>query len=703
MNIRWLLMGLLLLTLCAAPATAAAQEGAAPAKEAVPAAQEASTGTKEATPAKKEATPRAKEQALPEVVVETERLVERQDKITIKAEGLPAKVNVVTKEDLEKTTYTGNYVDILRKIPGVLTSNYASPVQGDRIGMRGFSGSHGRQVAVFVDGMPMNLNDYLHGYTDLNWLVPEMVERIEVIKGPFSPLYGDFTLGGVINITTKKSDSSPSIGLYGGTYGTGRSVGVLSDSKLTPTPFLVWEGFTQEGYRENSHYNRGQFFNKVTFPLWQGDFSARVHYVARNWGSAGYLAIGDVKAGLSRKSAVNDTDGGNSEMANVVFNYTPKGGEEGFHASLFYAYHGVDQGTTNPPSPQSVQEGFEHLAGHKLLYNYLPFDCLSLIVGNDLRYDQVSQNRWNTLAYYNYLKQTRFYKYHQFSTGVFAQAQYKPFSFFKLVGGGRYDIFQIAVDNKLYPQNSGNCSPDLWSPKIGMVITPYKDINIFANKGRSFRSPDVTELSPTSATQKKNFSMGLAKLDSWDVGFNALLFNRLYLSFDYFDTRYQGEQVLNLATQMYDNLGLSKRTGIEVEAKFFLTKELTVYGGWTDVRARLKNPTTPFQYYISGMPADQSIVGLEFRKPWKEQLFGLDFYYVRVGRNPQGAAGTTIASQFDQYLSKVTYRYKNWTASVDASFTPRRYSSDSYQLLNNKLVFIPLPQWVVLTGLKYQF
>jgi len=159
MNKGLLWMVLIVLFLWAAPPGAVAQEVAAPVKEAVPAAPAGSTETTEPAPAKKEAAPKAKEQAIPEVVVESKRLVEKQDQITIKAEGLPANVKVVTEEEIKRTTYTGNYADILRKIPGVLVSNYASPVMGDRIGMRGFSGSHGRQVAVFVDGMPMNLND----------------------------------------------------------------------------------------------------------------------------------------------------------------------------------------------------------------------------------------------------------------------------------------------------------------------------------------------------------------------------------------------------------------------------------------------------------------------------------------------------------------------------------------------------------------
>lgn len=710
MNKGWLLTGLLLLTLWAAPATAAAQE-AAPAKEGTTAAQEDSAATQEVTPAKREATPKPKEQAIPEVVVESQRLVEKQDTITIRSEGLPADVNIITKEDLKKTPYTGDYLDLFRKIPGVYTSKYTGGDYGDRIGMRGFASGHGVQVAVFVDGMPMNLLDYTHGMLDLVWLVPEMIERIEVIKGPFSALYGDFALCGVINIITKKSDPSPSVGFYGGTYGTGRGVGVISDpswseSLKNVTPFLVWEGFTREGYRTNNDYNRGQFFNKVTFPWLQGELSARGHYVARAWGDPGYLRIDQIKSGLfSRKSAVSEADRGDSEMANVVLNYRPKGGEEGFHSTLYYAYHGHNTGRTFPPSPQSRRDTFENLFGWKLLYDYRPFDQVSIVAGNDLRYDDVSQNQWNTIAYYNFLNQTRLYKFSQFSTGFFAQGQYKPFSFLKFVGGLRFDQYAITVDNELFPQNSGKANPNLLSPKIGVVLTPYKDINFFANKGRGFRSPGVQELSPASATQKRNFDMGLATLDTWDVGFNAFLFNRLYVSFDYYNTRYTGEQWLNPATATFDNLGTSKRSGIEVEARLYLTKELILYGSWASVRARLTNPQTPFAYYITGVPPNQSIVGFEFQKPFGggDHQVGLDFYYLRISRVPATTDGTLIGSQFDRYQGKATYRYKKLTFSVDTAFTPRRYASDIYTTGSGQLAYTPWPLWEVLAGVKYQF
>lgn len=664
------------------------------------------------TQAAEKAAEQAQEQAIPEMVVESERLVEKQSKVTVKSEGLPSEVNIITKEDLKRTPIT-DYLDIFRKVPGVYVAKYTGGDYGDKIGMRGFNSGHGVQVAFFVDNMPMNMMTYYHGMSDIAWVAPEMIERIEIIKGPFSALYGDFALGGVINIITKKSDPSPSVGIYGGSYNAGRAVGVLSDAdwKLGPmqaTPFLVWEGYTKDGYRNNQEYRRGQFFNKLTIPLFGGELSGRVHYVARTWGDPGYVSIPRIKQGLLRRtSAVNDNDRGMSEMIDTVINYTPSGGDgQGFYGTFYHAYHQHDTGRTFPPSPQGRRDTYETLFGYKLMYNFQPVEQFSLIAGTDLRHDESSMKGWDTWnTYYNKRRRTRSYDFTYFSTGFYAQTQIKPVDFFKLVGGLRYDMYEILIKNHLFPLNSGYTRPNLWSPKIGFVITPYKDINIFANKGRGFRSPGVLELSPASATQRKNFDAGLSKLETWDVGFNALLFERFYLGFDYFDTRYARELYLNPATAVYENLGTSKRTGIEIEAKIFLTRELTIYGSWTDVRARLKNPTTPGQHYITGVPEDQATVGFEYQKPWDNgnQQFGLDFYYLRIGRQPVNNYATIIGSQFDRFMSKVSYRYKNWTGSIDAALTPRRYASDIYTTSAGEVCYTPWPKWEVIAGLRYDF
>jgi outer membrane receptor protein involved in Fe transport len=652
----------------------------------------------------------AAEKEMEEVVVESERLVTEQGKITIRPEGLPANVNVVTKEDLKMRPYTGDAVEMLRPVPGIDVQRFPRGDMGVQIGMRGFIGNN--VTAVFVDGLPLNTMNFFHGMLNIGWLIPEMIERIEVIKGPFSPLYGNFARAGVINFVTKKSDPSPSLGGYGGTYDTYRGVGVISGSSWSKslwniTPFLVWEGYSRGGYRHNEGFQRGQFFNKFTTPVLGGDLSVRGHYAARAWRDAGYLNIAEMKAGtISRRNAKNPTDKGDSEMVDVVVNYSPPGGEEGLHASLYYCYLWNATGRTFYTFPQGRIDSGGNTYGWKLMYDYRPFKQLSLVFGNDLRSDVATKRAWQTIAYYFRIRPTQSWNFSQFNTGFFIQAQYQPFSFLKLTGGGRYDLFNTKVDNLLYPQNSGKGFTDAWSPKVGLVITPYKDINIYANYGTGFASPDPQQMSPASATQRANLDLGVSKLETWDVGFNALLFKRLYVDFNYYNTFNQKEQEFNAATLTYENLGASKREGFEVEAKIFLTKELTVYGNWAHVHARLKNPATPGAYYISQLPSNQSVVGVEFQKPWDEgnQEIGFNFYYLQVGPKPVNTRATTWGSQLDRYFFKLNYRYKKWTLSANAVVSPRKYASEYYyNPAGNEVEIIPVPAFEFLAGLKYQF
>jgi len=652
-----------------------------------------------------------KEQAIDEILVETERLVEEQGRITVRSEGLPAEVEVITKEDL-KTMPLRNYTDMFRRVPGVRVTRYDRGDMGDAVAFRGFTSGHGYQVAYFIDGVPMNM---VQGFTgsgglaDIGWLIPEMVERIEVIKGPFSALYGDFALAGVINIITKKSDPAPSLGAYGGTYGIGQAVGVLSNeswqfSPLKFTPFLVWEGYNRDGYRDNADYLRGQFFNKLTVPLLQGDLSLRIHYVARRFGDPSPLLVSEVQAGRPPTDAVDPTDRGDIGYFNVVLNYSPTEEEKGFYGTLYFNNWQFTRGTTFRPSPQDRYDDRRNYLGWKLFYNFQPVEQFSLLVGNDLRYDDIKCLHIDTLKRYNILNWRKEYHIKQLNTAFFTQGQYKPFSFLKIIGGLRYDFFNIDVANKLNPVNSGVATPGIFSPKIGVVITPYKDINIYTNKGLGFRSPTANEMSPVIGS--KDFNLSIPQVDTWDVGINALVFDRLFFGFNYYDTKLQDEIWYNPATGLYQNIGDSVRSGFDLETKIFLTKELTLFGSYGYVRGRLKNPLVPGRYYIGGLSPNTSTVGFEYNKQFNsDHRFGVDFYYVRYSRAPVTPDGTKIRPQYDQFLSRISYGYKNWTALMDVFFSPRKYSTESmgWSSAYNTFTFWPKPSWEVQGGLKYEF
>jgi outer membrane receptor protein involved in Fe transport len=531
-----------------------------------------------------------------------------------------------------------------------------------------------------------------------------MIERIEVIKGPFSALYGNFALAGVINFKTRRADKSPSITVRAGSYGTYQAVATISNKDWNPTPFLVWEGYNNDGYRVNSDYQRGQLFNKLTVPLWQGYLSTRLHYAARRLGEPSYIYVDDVKSGLlSRRSAANETDGGDLELFDFVMNYSPKDGEEGLYGTLYAATQNMSNAYTFPPWDQDKNSEIRTYGGWRLLYNYVPWDNFSLIVGNDTRYDDVKQANVTTQNYHQVLNFYEFYVTKQFNTAFYAQAQYKPVNSFKLVGGIRYDLFNIDINNHMDPANSGVSTPDFFSPKIGFVLTPYKDFNIFANKGTGFKTAAAYELSPVGSP--KNLNLGVNDLDTWDTGFNVLLFDKkIYFAFDYYNTYLTREIGWNPETNKYFNQGTSRRQGYEMELKIFLPYNFTLYGSYSDVRARLRNPSTPGGWYIRGLNPDAATVGLDWGKNLpNDQRLDLNFYYTRYGRRPLNPLGTVIGSQVDRFFARAAYRYQNWTGSLDCQFIPRNNVSEFMRYTGFGIQYDPLPIWQFIAGLKYQF
>lgn len=653
-------------------------------------------------------TAEAKITAIPEIVVEGEKILEEKENVSIRSESLPSAVYVITREDIEKMPVQ-HPLDLFRRIPGMITSHLGQGDVADGFGMRGYQSGHGSQIAIYVDGVPINVphHSHSHGFADIGWIVPEMIERIEIIKGPFSPLYGNFALGGVVNIITKKSHPSPEMGAEAGSYEAFRGVATISESswEFTPLrikPLLIYEAYTKEGFRDNSEYTRYNAFNKITMPLLDGSVSIRAHYVDRDWGAPGYLPVSQVKSGFrNRTDAVNPKDGGDSEYMNLVLNYTPKGGEAGFHGTLYAASEDINRYSTFPPSPQRLEHNDRDYMGWNLLYHFMPARTLSIIVGTDGRYDAGNRRRYTTEDR-EIIDKVQDWHIEEVSTGFFGQAQYKPFEFVKLVGGIRYDLFSFDIENHIRPQNSGDGDTSIFSPKAGIVITPLKDFNIFANKGLGFRTPSAEEMSPHDRNYK-NFHLKPAKVDTWDIGFETLLLEKIGLIFDFYKTDMERE--IRVIGSEAVNVGESRRNGYEMELTFYASPGLRLYASYGQVKARLKDPATPEENRVRGVPEDYVGAGIQWGTNVHDELrLILDFSYQRLGDTPLDAAGKFMRSPVGRYMGKATcILHKRWTLSLESMYHPSKYVSEGMFLLGGEPAYDPKPVLEVNLGVRYTF
>ncbi|MCS7215583.1 MAG: TonB-dependent receptor [Thermodesulfovibrio sp.] len=637
-----------------------------------------------------------------EIVVVGERLIKDKQEISLKSETLPASVHVITKEDIEKMSVR-NYVDLFRKLPGMITNHLGQGDIADGLGMRGYSSSHGSQVAVFVDGVPLNVphHSHSHGFADVNWIIPEMIERIEIIKGPFSPLYGNFALGGVINIITKKVAPNSTFGTEVGRYESYRAVVSFSQKDWKYKPFLVYEAYEKEGFRDNSEYSRYNFFNKITFLVGNGYLSARLAFIKRDWGAPGYLSLNDVKMGLvKRTQAINPTDGGKSEYYNLVLNYSPKGGEAGFHGTLFASLEDHKRFATFIPRPQRLEWNERFYYGWNFLYNYLFWNNLSVIIGTDGRYDNGDRKRfWTNRRRIS--STTQNWHINELGIGIFSQIQYKPIEYFKIVGGLRYDYFNFDIENKIRPNNSGKGNTYIFSPKIGFTFNPYKNFYFYVNKGLGFRTPSADEMSPVDRDYK-NFNLKPAKVDTWDIGFNIFILNKVLFDFNYYHTDMERE--IRVVGPLTLAIGESQRKGFELQSKFFILDRLSLFLNYAYVKAKIKNPSIPGEDKIIGVPRKYFNGGLEYEYIFaKDKKIVVDLAYQYLGETPLNSAGTIWRSPVDRYLLKISHIFKNWNFWGELFYHPRKYVSEAMFISGGVVRYDPKPKLDINFGLKFNF
>ncbi len=183
--------------------------------------------------------------------VELERIVVTPTRIAQHDYRAPSNVSVIDSEEI--TSSNAKYVaEILKEEAGIHYFDN-STTKTATVDMRGFGDTAGRNVLLLVDGRKVNPADI----SGPDWIqIPlESVERIEIIRGAASVLYGDNAVGGVVNVITKKGkgDLSGKAGIKYGSYGTYQEDAEVSGEKSQVSYYLYSKYYNSRGYRSNSN------------------------------------------------------------------------------------------------------------------------------------------------------------------------------------------------------------------------------------------------------------------------------------------------------------------------------------------------------------------------------------------------------------------------------------------------------------------
>src|SRR3970040_594297 len=221
-------------------------------------------------------------------------------------------MNVISKFDLEKTPVNSSQ-EILRKVPGLFIGQHAGGGKAEQIFLRGFDIDHGTDIAISVDGMPVNMVSHAHGqgYADLHFVIPETVEKIDFGKGAYYADKGDFATAGYVAFQTLEKLTKSSISVEAGQFSTLRTVGLfdLLGKKKKQSAYIAAEYILTDGpFDSPQNFNRVNLLGKYSAILDDnGKVSISASRFASKWDASGQIPQRLVESGtISRFCSVDD-------------------------------------------------------------------------------------------------------------------------------------------------------------------------------------------------------------------------------------------------------------------------------------------------------------------------------------------------------------------------------------------------------------
>jgi outer membrane receptor protein involved in Fe transport len=254
-------------------------------------------------------------------------------------------LNVLANVDLQINPVTSSQ-EILRTVPGLFIGQHAGGGKAEQIFLRGFDIDHGTDIAINVDGMPVNMVSHAHGqgYADLHFVIPETINNLSYGKGSYDETVGNFATAGHVDFRTKNYLRENKIQYEIGDFNHQRYLGMaqLVDNANT-SAYIATEYLTFDGaFDSPQNFDRINLFGKMNYTSDNGDrFNVSVSHFDSKWDASGQIPQRAVDSGLiGRFGAIDDTEGGETSRTSVVANYYKDvSDKETIHANIFYSHY----------------------------------------------------------------------------------------------------------------------------------------------------------------------------------------------------------------------------------------------------------------------------------------------------------------------------------------------------------------------------
>jgi hypothetical protein len=413
-----------------------------------------------------------------------------------------ASAGTVTQEELAaRTVYRPG--EMLEAVPGLVVSQHSGEGKANQFYLRGFNLDHGTDLRTTVDGMPVNQRSHAHGqgWTDLNFLIPELAVRLDYKKGPYSGEEGDFASAGAASVVYANRLTQGVASVSAGQNGYGRAL--VANSVDAGNGSLL---YAIEAMHNDGPFTRGDDYQKLNAVLRYSEgyanngFNVSLMAYKGDWNSTDQIPLRAVQDGqIGRYDAIDGTDGGKAHRYSLSGGWRRTAEDSSSKVNAYIIANQLDLWSNFTYFMEDPEHGDQFAQPDKRVtsglnashswHHHTDTGNSETTVGVQLQNDNIFNGLYNTQARKT-LSVTRQDHIVESSAGLYVENNTRWNAAFRTVVGARVDSYRFNVQSDL-AANSGKANDHLVSPSLSLIYGPWQTAEVYANIGSGFHSNDA--------------------------------------------------------------------------------------------------------------------------------------------------------------------------------------------------------------------
>jgi outer membrane receptor protein involved in Fe transport len=567
--------------------------------------------------------------------------------------------------------------EVLENAPGLIVTQHSGEGKANQYFLRGFNLDHGTDIAIFIDGMPVNMRTHGHGqgYADINFLIPELIQSMRVRKGPYFADEGDFASAGAVHIDYVDKLARNLAQVTAGSFGYKRGLFIGSQQFGDATVLAALEATGYDGPWINPdrqgkfngvfRYSRGTALDGFSFTAMAFD---------NKWNSTDQIAERAIPQ-IGRFGTLDPTDGGLSSRYSLSSRWSASTDNtvtqiNGYlirqDMRLFNNFtYFLDFPATGDQFSQLDKRFLGGINASHMIRSNLWSLPVETTFGIQTRYDDIelglfrTQQRriWSTV---------RADEVQEASAGFYVQQVVRWTHWMRTIGGLRYDQYAGKVSSDFSP-NSGRANDGILSPKAGIVFGPFNQTEFYASLGEGFHSNDLRGVTirfdPSNRANPLPNVPLLVKSHGGELGVRSKAISGLDTSFAIFMLDYDSELLFVGDAGTTEASRPSRRIGFEWTNQFQFNSWMRFDFNFAYTHARFSNDD-PAGNHIPGAATTVSTGGVTFG----EALGWFGAFKVRhFGTRPLVEDDSVRSGSTTLVNARVGYRWENgMRLSLDA-------------------------------------